>query len=285
MHPFVILNPLAGRSRGGPDAATLRRAFERQGLAVEVVVTERPGHATELARNAAGDPVVAVGGDGTVHEVIQGLDLPRQRLGVIPTGSGNDFAWQHCIDQNLDAAAARIAAAAERLVDLGVWEGGRFHNNLGLGFEADVNRLSHRVRWVRGPALYFAALAAALARLRTYPLDLAWEGGSFRGQLLTAALLNGRRVGGAFMLAPNAMTDDGALDLVTAEAMGLFGIATALGPVLRGHEPRDRRIRRSRTPWLRMRADAPVPVYMDGEYLGEHRSLNARIMPGALRLL
>jgi YegS/Rv2252/BmrU family lipid kinase len=285
MRPFLILNPRAGRSRRGPDADRLRRAFAGHDLTVDIAVTERAGHATELARNATGDPVIAVGGDGTVHEVIQGLDLATQRLGVIAAGSGNDFVWQHGLGVGLEAAVARIAAGLEHRVDLGAWEAARFHNNLGFGFEAEVNRLSHRVRGVQGPALYFVALARALASLRSYRVDLAWEGGSFSGPLSTGALLNGSRVGGAFRLCPAARTDDGALDLVTVAATGRLGIITALGPVLRGREPGDPRIRRARSSWLRLRAESAVPVYMDGEYCGEHLVLDARVLPGALRLL
>lgn len=285
VHPFVIVNARAGRSRRGPEPESLRRAFARHGLTIEVSATERPGHATELARHAPGDTVVAVGGDGTLHEVIAGLDLSRHRLGVIPAGSGNDFAWQHGIPRNVEAAVDRIVAGQEKRVDLGAWEGGRFHNNLGLGFEAEVNRLSHRVRGFRGPAVYFAALARALAGLRTYEMELAWEGGAFSGRLLTAALLNSPRVGGAFRLAPAARTDDGVLDLVTAEAMGRLAVLTVLGPVLRGREPADARIRRAQTTWLRLHAQAPVPVYVDGEFAGEHTRLSARVLPDALRLL
>lgn len=289
MNPFLILNPRAGRGRRGQApgdlAARLRRAFASHGLAVEVAFTERKGHATSLARGAGGDPVVAVGGDGTVHEVLQGLDLERQRLAVIPAGSGDDFAWHHGLAGSLESAVARIAAGRERRVDIGAWEGGRFHNNLGFGFEAEVNRLSHDVRVVRGPALYFVALARALAALRAWEVDLAWDGGAFSGRLATGALLNGSRVGGAFRLCPDARTDDGRLDLVTVGAMGRLGIITALGPVLRGREPRDRRIARATTSRLELRAAAAVPVYMDGEYCGEHRELVARVMPGSLRLL
>ena len=182
IRPFVILNPQAGRSRRGPDAEAIRQSFQRHGLPVEVAFTAGPGHATALARDAGSDPVVAVGGDGTLHEVIQGLDLARQRLGVIPAGSGNDFAWEHGIPRALDAAVDRIAAGNERKIDLGQWEGGRFHNNLGLGFEAEVNRLSHRVRGVRGPALYFVALARAMARLRTYRAGIELGGRVVRGR-------------------------------------------------------------------------------------------------------
>ncbi|MBK9471580.1 MAG: diacylglycerol kinase family lipid kinase [bacterium] len=295
MHPFLIVNPRSGRGRSsrgrhdgdrtGADLERLRRAFASHGLAVEVAVTERPGHATELARNAGGDPVVAVGGDGTVHEVLQGLDLQAQRLGIIPAGSGDDFAWQHGLGGSIEAAVARIAAGRERRVDVGQWEAGRFHNNLGFGFEAEVNCLSHRVRIVRGPALYFVALARALATLRTYELDLTWDDGAFSGRLATGALLNGSRVGGAFRLCPDARTDDGALDLLTVGAMGRLAILTALGPVLQGKEPRDSRIARARTSRLSLRARAPLPVYMDGEYCGEHSSLEAQVLPGALRLL
>ncbi len=288
-NPLLIVNPRAGRGRRGHEPAAvigrLRRAFAAHGVDVDLALTERPGHATELARGAAGDLVVAVGGDGTVHEVLQGLDLERQRLGVIPAGSGDDFAWHHGLGGGLEAAIARIAAGQERRVDIGAWEGGRFHNNFGFGFEAEVNRLSHRVRVVRGPALYFVALARALARLRAYEVELAWDGGSFAGRLVTGALLNGSRVGGAFRLCPAARTDDGRLDLVTVGAMGRWGIVTALGPVLRGREPRDRRIARATTARLSLRAPAPIPVYMDGEYCGERASVDVRVLPGALRLL
>lgn len=289
MKPFLIVNPRAGRGRHGPGPGPLverlQRAFSAHGLAVDVVLTERQGHAAELARSAAGDLVVAVGGDGTVHEVLQGLDLERQRLGVIPAGSGDDFAWHHGLGGGLEAAVARIAAGCERRVDIGVWEAGRFHNNLGFGFEAEVNRLSHRVRMVRGPALYFVALARALATLRRYEVDLAWDGGSFSGRLVTGSLLNGSRVGGAFRLCPAARTDDGRLDLVTVAAMGRLGLLTALGPVLRGREPRDARVARATTTWLSLRAPTPIPVYMDGEYCGGHASVDVRVLPGVLRLL
>lgn len=289
MKPFLIVNPRAGRGRRGegpePLVARLRHAFSGHGVAIDVALTEGAGHATELARHAEGDPVVAVGGDGTVHEVLQGLDLERQRLGVIPAGSGDDFAWHHGLGGGIEAAAARIVAGRERRVDLGAWEGGRFHNNLGFGFEAEVNRLSHRVRVVRGPALYFVALARALATMRTCEVELAWDGGAFSGRLVTGALLNGSRVGGAFRLCPQARTDDGRLDLVTVGAMGRLGILTALGPVLRGREPRDARIARATTGRLSLRAREPVPVYMDGEYCGEHARLEVRVLPGALRLL
>ncbi|MBK8166925.1 MAG: diacylglycerol kinase family lipid kinase [bacterium] len=286
---MLIVNPRAGRGRHGPGPGPvverLRRAFADHGLTVEVALTERPGHATELARAAGGDLVVAVGGDGTVHEVLQGLDLERQRLAVIPAGSGDDFAWHHGLGGGLEAAVARIAAGHERRVDIGVWEAGRFHNNLGFGFEAEVNRLSYHVRVVRGPALYFVALARALILLRRYEVDLTWDGGAFSGRLVTGSLLNGSRVGGAFRLCPAARTDDGRLDLVTVAAMGRLGILTALGPVLRGHEPRDKRIARATTTRLSLRAPTPIPVYMDGEYCGVHTSVEVRVLPGALRLL
>lgn len=289
VNPFLIVNPRAGRGRhgsgAGPVVERLRRAFAARGLAIDVALTERQGHAADLARTADGDLVVAVGGDGTVHEVLQGLDLERQRLGVIPAGSGDDFAWHHGLGGGLEAAVARIAAGRERRVDIGVWEAGRFHNNLGFGFEAEVNRLSHRVRVVRGPALYFVALARALATLRRYEVELAWDGGALSGKFVTGSLLNGSRVGGAFRLCPAARTDDGRLDLVTVAAMGRLGILTALGPVLRGNEPRDGRIARATTTRLSLRAPTPIPVYMDGEYCGAHTGVDVRVLPGALRLL
>lgn len=293
---LVILNPRAGRGRKGRTRAALEAAFARAGLEAVIRETEGPDHAVHLAAESHADfgAVIVAGGDGTLHEVLQGMDLPRQRLGVVPWGSGNDFAWLHGWPADVDTCARRIAAGAERKVDLGVWEGertsgeavgARFHNSVGLGFEATVNEASHRPTPLRGPLLYVAALLRSLPRYRNYPVRIRWDGGSFEGPVTLLAAANGKRVGGCFLLAPDADPADGLLDLVRSDALSLPRALWLLSKLFTGAHVRSPRVHLDTSREFRIEAMEPIPVYVDGEFAGEaFRTISLRIEPGALRI-
>jgi len=290
MRHLVIVNPRAGRGRGDLSGDRLRRAFEEAGIEARIEETRAPGHATELvAADAGRSPgVVVVGGDGTLHEAIQGLDLEHQRLGILPRGTGNDFAYAHHWPASGPACIARIARGEERRVDLGVWDGdgrtGRFHNSVGLGFEALVNEASHRITRLRGPLVYVAALVRTLPRFRAYPVQIRWETGAFTGEVSLLAAANGPRVGGCFHLAPDADPADGLLDLVYTGALTRLRALTLVPGLLPGSRRRSARILTARAPEFTIEAGEPIPVYVDGEFLGaSFRSLRIRVTPGGLR--
>jgi diacylglycerol kinase (ATP) len=269
--------------------------FHARGLSFDLAETERAGHASGIvaARGAAYDAVLVAGGDGTLHEAIQSFDLERHRLAVLPWGTGNDFAWLHGFSADPRDVAARISAGGERKVDLGEWEAamtdgstrrGRFHNSLGFGFEAVVNHESHRITKIKGPPLYLAALVKALRSFRSYPVRLEWDGGGHEGDVALLALAIGKRVGGAFLLAPAAQSDDGLLDLVFAGRMGRARMLTLLPRTLDGSYVHDRIVRTHRTGAFSLTAPEGIPAYVDGEFIDVNlRSLSARVLPGALR--
>ncbi len=289
------MNPAAGRGRRARSPEALDAAFGARGLAFERVTTEGPGHGGRILRERgpAFDAVTVVGGDGTLHEVIQALDLDRHRLGLVPWGSGNDFAWMEGWPADLDAALDRIAAGRERRVDLGRWRAelasggareGRFHNNVGFGFEAEVNRASHARSRLKGPLLYVAALLRTLPRYRAWPLRITWEGSAHDGPTALATVQNGKRVGGAFLLAPAARTDDGRLDLVTAGNLGLARMLLLLPRTFGGGHVRSPAVRTAQSSAFTVESAEGVPAYVDGEFLdaGVIR-LTVAAMPGALR--
>lgn len=294
MNHLVVVNPRAGKRRGPPAADRVSRAFRKLGLSFEIATTNHPGHAriltAELGRGF--DSIIAVGGDGTLQEVIQGLDLERHRLGVIPVGTGNDFAWMNDWPDSVEACAQRIAAGWENRIDLGVWEGsvagsprgGRFHNSIGLGFEALVNRESTRMKGRFGPFTYVLAVLRSLPRYRCFHVETTWDGGSFDGGTALLDVCIGKRVGGCFLIAPRADATDGKLDLILAEGMSLPRALLLLPRLFSGSHVRSSAVHQHQLGRVRMTFPDGIPMYVDGEFVDTAlETVTAQILPGELR--
>jgi len=292
---LLIMNPAAGR-RHGRDPQAVLAAFRRRGLDADLAVTERPGHARDIveAQGAGFEVIVVVGGDGTLYETIQTLDLDRHRLGLIPWGSGNDFAWSAGISGDLDACVERIASGLERRLDLGLYEvdhsggrmTGRFHNQMGFGFEALVNAESHQVKRVRGAAVYVWALFRALPRYRSYPVTIDWPEGHHEAEVLLLAVGNGRRVGGCFRFFPLAAQEDGKLDLLHTGRIGFLRAPAVLSRLIRGTHVGARGIHYTQAPTFTVRSATGIPVYVDGEFLTrEATTVRVETLPRCLRIV
>ena len=286
MRLLVIVNPASSRGDTQRAEAAIRAAFRARKLAYDVVHTERRGHAAQLVTDHGRefDGVVAVGGDGTLHEILQAVDVERHVIGLIPRGSGNDFAWMNGWPADIDQCAARIAAQQERRIDLGLWDGGRFHTSVGVGFEARVTYESHRIKHLRGPAIYLAALARVLNDLRTYPVRIDWSSGTWEGDMLLASIGNGSRVGGAFMMTPDARNDDGLLDMCLAPRITLLQLLRLLPRTFKGSHVRTRHVMLRRGERIRITSSEGLPVHIDGEMVGlDIRALDLRLAARALR--
>lgn len=294
MRYLVIMNPSAGRGRRHRSPQAVETAFSDRGLACELLLTRRAGDATGLVAEHGRDfeTVVVVGGDGTLHEVIQTLDLERHRLGLVPWGTGNDFAWLHGWPAGLDACLERISTGGERRIDLGFWKGeaqdgeleGRFHNSVGFGFEAVVNAESHRIKAVKGALVYITALARAIPRFKSYPVRLEWDEESYQGDASLLTVTVGKRVGGCFMIAPDADPRDGKLDLVYAEGMTVGGAIRLAPGLFRGTHIRSPRVHVARSGNIRIQAPDGIPMYVDGEFVGyDLRAVTARAEKRVLR--
>jgi YegS/Rv2252/BmrU family lipid kinase len=286
MRLLVVINPASSRGDTAGAEDKIRDAFGARRLAFDIVRTKWAGHARELVADNGRDfdGVVAVGGDGTLHEVLQGVDVERHVVGLIPCGSGNDFAWMNGWPASVEECAARIAAGQERRIDLGLWDGGRFHTSVGVGFEARVNYESHRIKNLRGPAIYLAALARTLSDLHSYPVRIDWSAGVWEGDLLLASIGNGKRVGGAFYLTPDARNDDGMLDICFAPRMSLPQLLRILPLTFKGKHVAKRPVQLQRGARIRLQSRDGLPVHIDGEMVGlEVPGLDLQVSPRALR--
>lgn len=307
----IIHNPYANRWRSGKRGGEIADALRDAGCDCRFMATEHPGHAVELAERAAGSgdfsAVVAAGGDGTVSEVANGLlraageSDPTIPFGVIPIGTGNDFATMAGLPGKPGDAARALAGGHVRAIDairLTLAEDGEagppryFINNAAIGMEPLVTIEASKIRWVSGTPRYLLGTLQALRKLQAWDLHVEWDDGSFRDPAFMLSLCNSPRTGGMFRMAPDALLSDGLLDFVIMPKMPMTGVLAMLPKIISGRHVRDPRVISGRTRGLRVtiepRPDFPPnsPLHADGEVLTRGTcQLSAEVQPGRLRLL
>lgn len=292
---YVIVNPTAGSGRAGRRSGGFVDGWRDGGAAVRVVHTTGPGHATRLATEAvdAGwGAVVAVGGDGTVHEVGQALlqsagDAPTVALGIVPLGSGNDFARAVGLPADPDDAARALPSMTARSVDAGRVNDRFFLNGVGIGFDARVAVRARSIPFLRGTALYGLALLRELATWNGPAVTVHLDGREVaRGTVTMITATNGPSHGGGFHLCPAAVVDDGVLDLLVADAMPRRGVLSFLVHALEGRHGADAGIHLATGRSVQVSAASPLPVHVDGEVVEDGwADLDIAILPGRLRVL
>ena len=292
-HAIVILNPAAGGGKAGRARDRLAQAFGDSGWSVDIVTTEHPGHATELATRAARDGVervIAVGGDGAVHEVANGLLLAGSgaALGVVPVGTGNDFAkltgvYRH----NVEGAVARLVSATPRSFDAGKVLGEFFVNTLGFGFGPAVVRTRNAMPGLKGFLSYLVPVLRTFARFRPPFFEVQADGYHERGNMMMVEVCNGTTAGGSYRFAPDADPADGLLDVCLIGEISLPRFLSALPKVMRGTHGRMKEVTLVRTRSLTLRTPAaPLIMHLDGELrTPDVRECTVTLEPGCLNVL
>ena len=297
----LILNPNANQGRAFHAAADLRTLVEEFGGA-DWSGTVYPTHATELALQAAEagyELVIAAGGDGTIHEIINGLmQAPaesRPRLGVIPLGSGNDFSHAIGLDNRPSYAVRQIFTGQPKRVDLGKMVDGHgqceyWDNAIGIGFDTIVTIRSRNVPVVRGFLIYLIAVIQTImldndAPRITFRSDLEeWE-----EEMMMLVLCNGGREGGGFIVSPQARPDDGVFHYAGIRRVSRPMMFRLVPEVMKGTHGRFRQTRLGEFHKLELHSDRPLYIHTDGEiYSGfgmDVRNLSVEILPGAIEVM
>lgn len=301
---YIILNPTANREGAARDWERARAVLDTAGAHYEVVRTAAPGHAAVLAEGAARDgwpAVIAAGGDGTVHEVANGLlrvagedagaTIP---LGVIGMGSGNDFVKLLGLPGGDPAAAARLLLEGRpRRVDVGwVSTSGPgvdrfFINGVGVGLDARVAIETRQIHRLRGVAIYAWALLRVLRDHRTPRMRVVVDGQEIANRPLTlVTAANGGCHGGGFWICPAARVDDGVLDICVADALSPFGVLRLVPRVMRGTHVGRPGVKIHRARRLRISSPDPLPVHADGEIISEGtHEVGIELLPDRLTVL
>jgi len=286
----VMVNPSAGAGRARFYARQLEEKLHAMGLECVIHTSQRAGDLHAWTRDLAPDAsaVIAVGGDGTVSEVVSGLQssASNRAFCALPCGSGNDFAYALGWRNVEDVIAAVQRGSTER-IDLVRVNGQIAAYGLGMGFDAQVAAdAEHAPAWLRGLPRYLWAILRVLPSLRTPRLRLETDGVTvFEGRSVLAAAMNTPTAGGGFKLAPSADPRDGYLEIMVGGDLTRWQTLLILPKVIAGthvHDPRVQvfRARRARFTWER-----PIHAHADGEQLPRSAVFDVECLPGALEIL
>ena len=299
----IILNPTAGNSNGLHLLPQIEQLFTKYKLSYDLVRTEKSGHGIELTRQAVKDgykTIVAAGGDGTVNEVINGLMQCKQEglalppLGVLSVGRGNDFAGSMGIPAELEAGVLALMENHCRTIDIGKVTGGiypegrYFGNCVGVGFDAITTIEVHKLpRW----GGFFGFLVAVLKTVFLYnkaPMaTTVYDEKILTQRSLLISIMNGRRLGGSFQMAPNSKPDDGLFDLCIAEQMSSFKVIMMIPHFTRGDQATQPAIKTGQAAHITITAlDGPLPAQTDGEIICvDGKTLEVEVLPRQLEII
>jgi YegS/Rv2252/BmrU family lipid kinase len=293
----LLVNPAAGGGRAGRLAPGVERALRAHGLTVSRRDTRDLDHARELAGAAArrGDTVAALSGDGMIGALADILrEVPGAVLGVLPGGRGNDLARVLGIPEDAVAACATIAQGIPRPIDLGIVSdassgaGSRaFVGIASVGFDSEANRIANEApSWLGGLVYAYGALRALLSwRPARFELELDPPAERLGFMAYSVGAANSKAYGGGMRAAPDAMLDDGLLEVLVLESVGKLRFLTKILPkVFSGTHVREPGVSVFRAAEVAIRAERPFTMYADGDPIGE-LPVRVRALPGAVTVL
>lgn len=289
MKTAFIVNTTAGRKRTLRIWPKLEKQL-RQIADFSVFYTSRQGAGTEVAREAqmqGFDRIVVVGGDGTLHEVINGIDPVRCVVGIIPTGTGNDFCRSMNIPRDPFAAADYIFSDNLRTIDLGCVNGHRFINIAGIGFDADVANKVNRspaLHCLSGTAAYLAGVFTTLPSYKNTPVNITVDGDTIDSSVFLVAVGNSRYYGGGINMVPQAVIDDGIFHLCFGQDIGFLDALTVLPKVFTGRHAGHPKVRCLSGKHISITSPSAMNVHADGEIVSVTPA-DFRIIPSCLRII
>lgn len=300
----IIVNPTAGKGAAKKALLEIENNLEKLGIDYDIKITEYPGHAILLAQEAGKngyDTVVAVGGDGTANEVINGLmeamngSQLTANLAVLPVGRGNDFSYGMGIPQDLESACKLLVEGKTRKIDVGLVKGGDypegryFGNGIGIGFDTVVGFEAAKLpSFISGiPGYLIAALKTIFLFFDEPTLRLEIDGEVLEQPCLLVSLMNGRRMGGSFMFAPDSAPDDGVLDLCIAGKLTRLQVLGLFPKVMAGTQSEHPAIKMPSGKMIKIEAvSGTLPVHADGETIcTAGQALDVQVLHKQLNLL
>jgi YegS/Rv2252/BmrU family lipid kinase len=282
----LIINPVAGGKRGRSLTEKILERLRTWGISFEYEFSRYIGHATEIARRSVKgvDAVVAVGGDGTVNEVLNGIFGYNIPLGILPVGRGNDFFRTISNSRILDVILKPFLDIPKfEMVDVGRMNDRYFINVAGVGFDAMVAGISEPVRFL-GPVAYLGSALVGLLKNKGIRLKLNIDGNKIDMNALMIAIANGRYFGGKMLIAPEASPWDGKFDVCLIENASKLEILKTLPKVYSGKHIYHPKVKTFKAEHLEITSTGNMPVEMDGEIFYTDR-LKIEMIPRSVPLI
>jgi len=285
---YFIVNPTSGRGKGLVFGKRLQEKLAPLKLEYDLVYTERPRQATDLAEKASRnfDVIVVVGGDGTLQETINGMADSKKALGILPVGSGNDFVRAIPIPVQLDRSLDILLRNKRKRIDLARVNDRIYHNGVGIGFDAWAVHTGNKVKRLRGNAIYLYSVLHTLVSYKPGPVEIQFNDRVERKKYFLMTVANGVSLGGGFYLTPDAEIDDGLLDLCLIEDMPRAAVIRNLLKVYSGKHKDDHRVELVRTKKISIRSEEGFAAHADGELLSLNMNeLDVEILPKKIELI
>ena len=263
----IIVNPKANGKKAAKIAKKVDKYLTGKGVEHAFFYTDAPRHAIKLAEELSktSDTIVALGGDGTINEVLNGLDTEKVKFGIIPSGSGNDFIAAAGIPQNPTEAVDLILSGEAKPTDYMVCGGVRGLNIIGTGIDVDILKRCKKSRILRGKLQYVISLVISLIKFRFYKFYICKGEEKNEKEALIACVGNGHRLGGGIRMCPEAKIDDGELDFVIAGKLKKRKIPHAFVKLMQGKILEQDFTSFERCEHVRLEFDKPVTIQVDGE--------------------
>lgn len=292
----LFVNPVAGRGRAAKTIASIQSLLHANEIEHELVESRSRGDIERLVCqrvNEGAERILVAGGDGSIHEAVNGLMRAEKSaaIGVIPIGTGNDFAKACTIPAYWEDAAILLAdrirsKAPNHMIDVGRMNDRYFANGAGIGFDAKVTQIANNLTLPIGDLVYLVAVFKGMWEgILTPELRIDYGNDSYSGPLTLASINNGDWVGGMFQIAPMARNDDGHLDLVFAKPVSNWRILGLLPRLMQGTHIGQPEVVHARVRRCEIVSTAPVPSQLDGEVQPMYSEFSIQILENRLRLL
>jgi len=287
-----IVNPVSGNGRTRKILPHLVGIAKKLGVNFDLQLTEAPEHATELAddRSNKFDIMVAVGGDGTVNEVATGAFRSNKVMGVIPTGTGNDFARAIGKLRNLHDYLHRVVSGRVRSIDVGSIQIDKrelfFVNGVGVGFDAEVAKEGSNIHHLKGLSKYLLAVVKTLSKYKSSLMKIELDNRTIEQKTFLIAIGNGVSSGGGFLLTPHALLDDGIFDACIACDISIPKVLQILPRALNGSLEKRREVFMTKSKHIKIQSETPVLIHRDGEVSpSKVNDIAIKIIPGSLKIM
>lgn len=284
----LIINPAAGKGSALKKSKKVIAELNSRDVKFDVEYTSYPRHGASIAKEASKsfEKVIALGGDGTVNEVGEGIVGTDAILGLIPLGSGNDFAKMLNISSNIRESIDTIINGKVRNIDFIRVNDRISLNTAGVGFNGVVSDVAGKVKFLRGLPLYIYSVVKTAIRYKAIPLKITVDDKVVEDIIFMVSVCNSKSEGGGFIVAPDAEIDDGILDVTIMRDTSLFKLLLNIRSAMNGNLNKLDEVDTIRGENITIESDFPMPLHVDGEVVSNSSGkISASILKGALKVL
>lgn len=287
---LFIVNPVAGKNRGMEYIPLIKEICLANKIKHHIIKTEKIGGAAEVIKENILEPYdvyIAVGGDGTVNEVINGMIGSNKIFGIIPCGTGNDLAKTLLLPKDPKEAIMRTITSEPKQIDIGRVNGRYFANIASIGLDAEIANYSNKIKkWFKGAYAYIIALVKVLLTYKPMTIDFFDGEEAYTKKIMLVAFCNGKFYGGGMKIAPKAHISDGYLDICIIEKMHKLKLLVLFPSVFKGKHSKFKEVKIHRTNKITINSNHSSKINIDGEIIENHqREVTFEIVAKALNVL